>query len=93
MAVSQPDDQPIGAQVREIVEQLKPGDRQVTDDSRLVDDLAFNSLALLELMFACEDEFGLPPIDEVSAVAISTVGDVISYVAREVAKQQSEDIA
>ncbi len=49
-------------------------------DLDLVDDLAYHSLALLEMAFALEDEFLLPPIDQESAQQIRTVGDVESYI-------------
>jgi acyl carrier protein len=82
---------PVRERVRRIIEDLNPSGADVTGESRLIDDLAFNSLALLELMFACEDEFGLPPIDEVASVSISTVADVESYVEAEVGRLSSAD--
>jgi acyl carrier protein len=49
-------------------------------DLDLADDLAYHSLALLEMAFALEDEFLLPPIDQESAQEIRTVGDVENYI-------------
>ena len=46
----------------------------------LVDDLGYHSLALLELAFALEDEYGLPPIDQENAQCIRTLADVQDYV-------------
>ena len=71
----------IRASVTAIVMELSPGDDQVADpSSRLVDDLGFHSLALLELAFTLEDEFDLPPIDETTAQQITTVGAVAQHV-------------
>jgi acyl carrier protein len=70
--------------VREIVFSMAPeppadGHR----DLDLVDDLAYHSLALLEMAFALEDEFLLPPIDQESAQEIHTVADVENYIITE----------
>lgn len=50
------------------------------DECVLVDDLGYHSLALLELAFALEDEFTLPPMDHQQAQTIRTVAQVESYV-------------
>ncbi|MGO9954553.1 MAG: acyl carrier protein [Solirubrobacteraceae bacterium] len=71
----------VRALIREIVSELAPNPGPVTGSERkLVDELAYTSLALLELAFTLEDEFELPPIDEHTARAIITVGDVEDYV-------------
>ncbi|MFI9388799.1 phosphopantetheine-binding protein [Kutzneria sp. NPDC052558] len=57
-----------------------PGGATGIDDPDLVDDLGYHSLALLELAFALEDEFELPPIDQERAQRIRRVGDVADYV-------------
>jgi acyl carrier protein len=79
-------DETTQARVRRILVEINPSDREITPDARMIEDLGFHSLALLELMFACEEEFGLPPIEETAAAKISTVGDVESYVAEQVAQ-------
>jgi len=67
--------------VREIVFSMAPEPAaDGHDDLDLVDDLAYHSLALLEMAFALEDEFLLPPIDQESAQEIHTVGDVENYI-------------
>lgn len=42
-------------------------------ETKLVEDLGYHSLALLELAFALEDEFDLEPIDEETARKITNV--------------------
>jgi acyl carrier protein len=52
----------------------------LSEDTRLVDDLGYHSLALLELAFALEEEFGLPAMDAGQAQGIITMLDVEQYV-------------
>ncbi len=71
----------VQAVIRQLVAELAPGDAGgLSVGSRLVDDLGYHSLALLELAFTVEDEFDLEPIDEQTAQGIVTVGDVETYV-------------
>ncbi|MFF4579776.1 hypothetical protein [Streptomyces sp. NPDC001389] len=70
-------------QIREIVISMAPeaGAADATDpDPDLVETLGYHSLALLELAFALEDEYALPPIDQESAQGIRKVSDVEDYV-------------
>jgi acyl carrier protein len=68
--------------IRRIVSQLAPANVDgLTPDARLIEDLGYHSLALLELAFALEDEFSLPPLDEQTARKIRTVRDVEDLVA------------
>ena len=70
--------------IRLIVKELSPSPpSDLSDEARLVDDLGYHSLALLELAFALEDEFGLQPIDEQTARKILTVRDVGDHVVNE----------
>lgn len=67
--------------IHEIVLRLAPRPRiPLTAGARLIDDLAYHSLALLELAFALEKEFGLAPLDGTMARRIRTVADVEDYV-------------
>jgi acyl carrier protein len=69
--------------IRMMVSQFAPADVDgLTPDTRLIEDLGYHSLALLELAFALEDEFDLPPLDEETAANIQTVGDVEDLVAQ-----------
>ncbi len=65
-----------------IIEQLAPESERFDAGANmhLVNDLAFHSLALLELAFAIEDDFDLPPIDEETGRRIQTSDDILEYV-------------
>ena len=52
---------------------------QITPDSRFNEDLGADSLDVVELLMALEDEFGLT-IDEEEAENIVTVRDVVRYI-------------
>jgi len=62
-----------------IVEQLGVGEDEVTPEASFIDDLGADSLDLVELIMALEEEFGLEISDE-EAEKIQTVQDVISYI-------------
>ena len=62
-----------------IVEQLGVGEDEVTPEASFIDDLGADSLDLVELIMAMEEEFGLEISDE-EAEKIQTVQDVISYI-------------
>ena len=55
---------------------LKPED--ITLDSRIKEDLGADSLDVLQLLMAIEDEYGVEVPDEKLA-EFSTVGDVVKY--------------
>jgi len=66
--------------VRAIVkEQLGVGDAEIKPEAGFVDDLGADSLDLVELVMAMEEEFGIEIPDE-DAEKIRTVTDAISYV-------------
>lgn len=48
----------------------------ISRESALVNDLGYHSLAMLEAIFALEDELGIELIDDGTASSIATVGDV-----------------
>ncbi|WP_055483320.1 phosphopantetheine-binding protein [Sphaerimonospora mesophila] len=81
-AVEGRSEQDVRAYVSEIVLELAPNPDQAEAraGSRLVEDLGFHSLALLELAFTLEDEFDLPPIDENTARQITTIDAVAGHV-------------
>ncbi|MFZ5638795.1 MAG: acyl carrier protein [Pseudomonadota bacterium] len=75
--------------VRELVRELSPdyAGEEARSDQKLVDDLHYHSLALMELAFTLEDEFGLDPIDEQSVMNIVLVGDVENHVVSELKRK------
>ncbi|MGA7104960.1 MAG: acyl carrier protein [Candidatus Deferrimicrobiaceae bacterium] len=66
--------------VKEIVaEQLGKDASEVTNEASFIDDLGADSLDIVELVMAMEDEFGIEIPDE-EAEKIKTVKDVIEYI-------------
>jgi acyl carrier protein len=62
-----------------IVEQLNVDEADVTEEAAFVDDLGADSLDIVELVMALEEEFGISIPDE-EAENIKTVGDAIAYI-------------
>jgi acyl carrier protein len=62
-----------------VIDQLNVEDEEVVDDASFVDDLGADSLGIVELVMALEEEFGISIPDE-DAESIKTVGDAISYI-------------
>lgn len=62
-----------------VVEQLGVDESQVSMESSFVDDLGADSLDIVELIMALEDQFGIEIPDE-DAEKIATVGDAVEYV-------------
>src|SRR5438034_10512376 len=75
--------------VRNLILELAPSaDGRSVDNPRLVEDLGYHSLALMELAFALEDEFRLTTIDEETARKIVTIADVEHHVLTELASTE-----
>lgn len=55
------------------------GDDNVRTDSRLKEDLALQSIDLVELVLSLEDEFNIT-IDDERVKDINTIGEVIDYI-------------
>ena len=62
-----------------IVDQLGVEDESVTAETSFIDDLGADSLDIVELIMALEEEFDLQ-IPDSEAEKIATVGDVIEYI-------------
>ena len=62
-----------------IVEQLQVSDTAITEEASFIDDLGADSLDLVELIMALEEEFGIE-IPDGDAEKVVTVGDVVSYI-------------
>lgn len=62
-----------------VAEQLGIDESEITMESSFNDELEADSLDVVELMMALEDEFKVEISDE-DAGKISTVGDVVEYI-------------
>ena len=62
-----------------VVEQLGVEKDEVTIDSTFIDDLGADSLDIVELIMAFEEEFNIEIPDE-AAEKIKTVQDVVTYI-------------
>jgi acyl carrier protein len=62
-----------------VAEQLGIDESEITMDSSFNDDLEADSLDIVELMMALEDEFKIEISDD-DAGKISTIGDVVEYI-------------
>jgi acyl carrier protein len=75
--------EPISSRVQEIIgEHLEVGPEEVMLETSLFDDLGADSLDVVELALALEDEFGLLVPDE-DLEGIRTVKDIVEYVAKQ----------
>ena len=62
-----------------IVEQLQVNEEIVTNEASFIDDLGADSLDLVELIMALEEEFGIE-IPDGDAEKVTTVEDVVNYI-------------
>ena len=62
-----------------IVEQLGVADTAVTMEASFIDDLGADSLDIVELVMALEEEFDME-IPDSDAEKVVTVGDVVEYI-------------
>ncbi len=62
-----------------IVEQLGVNEGEVKPEAKFVDDLGADSLDLVELVMALEEEYNMEISDE-DAEKILTVGDAVEYI-------------
>jgi acyl carrier protein len=64
-----------------IVDQLGIDESKIMEDSSFVDDLGADSLDIVELIMAFEEEFDMEIPDE-DAEKIKTVGDAVKYLSK-----------
>jgi len=68
-----------------IVDQLGVDVSKVTPEAAFVEDLGADSIDIVELIMALEEEFGITISDE-DAQKIRTVGDAINYIQEKLKK-------
>ena len=69
-----------------IVDQLGVSESEVVPEAKFIDDLGADSLDIVELVMALEDEYGIEIPDE-DAEKIETVGDAIKYIEEHMKKE------
>jgi acyl carrier protein len=73
-------EQPIEQRVADIIaEQLGVSKEEVVPEASFIDDLGADSLDIVELVMAMEEEFDIEIPDD-DAEKIQTIGDAIAYV-------------
>lgn len=66
--------------VRQLIcDQLGKSPEKVTMETKIVEDLGADSLDVVEMLMALEDEYGVSLPDEV-AMTLHTVGDIVNYI-------------
>ena len=69
--------------IKDILENELGKDRnEITLDSDIVKDLGLDSLDIVTLIMAVEDEYGFTADDD-EIVSLKTVGDVVSYIEKQ----------
>ena len=63
-----------------IAEQFSVSEESITMDTSFVDDLGADSLDVVELTMALEEEFDISEIDEETVAGFVTVGDVFRFI-------------
>ena len=59
--------------------QLDADAEEITRDTKIVDDLRADSMDIVEMLMALEDEYGIE-ISEEDAAGLQTVGEIVDYI-------------
>ena len=65
---------------RLMAEQFAVEPEEITAETNFYDDLSADSLDMVELALACEEEFGIEIEDSDESWAVSTVGEHLDYI-------------
>ena len=75
----------IFSRLKEILaEQFMVDEDEITLDTSVVDDLGADSLDIVELTMALEEEFDISEISEEDISKLVTVGDVVRYISERI---------
>ena len=69
-----------------IAEQFALDESEITMDSSFVDDLGADSVDLVELVMAMEEEFDIGEIEEDDLQNLKTVGDCVRYLSHKISE-------
>jgi acyl carrier protein len=72
-----------------VVDQLGVAEEEVAAEASFVDDLGADSLDVVELVMALEEEFGVEIPDE-DAEKIATVGEAVKYIEAHAGERAAE---
>ena len=64
-----------------LAEQFSISENSITMDTTFVDDLGVDSLDVVELTMAIEEEFDVPEFDDALIADLVTVGDLYQFIA------------
>ena len=56
----------------------------ITMETSLTEDLDADSIDVVELMMAVEEEFGISEVEETALEKVKTIGDVVNYIGERV---------
>lgn len=63
-----------------IVDQFGVDENSITENTLFVEDLDADSLAIVELSMAVEEEFGLGELEDEDVTELKTVGDLVRFI-------------
>ena len=67
-----------------IAEQFSVNEDSIDMDTSFTDDLGADSLDVVELTMAIEEEYDIPETDEEMLLKLATVGDVFRYISSKI---------
>lgn len=66
--------------IKEIIaDELGIDAMSIADDAKIIDDLGADSLAVMQIVMAIEDEFDVS-VEEDKIMSLATVNDIVAYV-------------
>lgn len=74
-----------------IAEKLNLEEETITPESSILEDLGADSLDIVDLVMALEEEFDIQVPDE-DMENLTTVGDVVNYIARRLSAEEEEEV-